>query len=216
MTPAWLSTTPFAVVDLETTGPEPETARIVQVGVLQVDFGLVTGAWSALVNPGEPIPAEASEVHGITDEHVRGAPDWAATAPAFMRLIRGRGLVGYNAIRYDWPILLRQLAEVGIETQQRGVLDVMVTMKHLDRYVAGKGRHRLSAAAERWGVQAEQAHDALGDCKTTWALLRALLESGKVPATANPQRFVDWIACAAAEQAADFRAWLARQESMTR
>src|SRR5690606_38877192 len=65
---------PTVWIDTETTGTRPSVDRVVQIGVCRIERGEVTGFFSSLVDPGIPIPAEASAVHGITDDDVRGAP----------------------------------------------------------------------------------------------------------------------------------------------
>lgn len=105
--------------DTETTGPDPDTARIVQIGVVtQTCAGAITyppqTALNVLCDPGGPIPPGASAVHGITDEQVRGQPSDETCAWAFFDQMRAYDrdydavvLAGHNSTTYDTPLLER-------------------------------------------------------------------------------------------------------------
>ena len=96
-----------AVVDTETTGLGDD-ARIVEIAVVQMRFGLVVKRWSSLVNPGVPIPPEATAVHGITDAMVAGAPQIEALAPQIAAAFDGAEVIaGYNVFGYDEAVLSR-------------------------------------------------------------------------------------------------------------
>lgn len=212
----WFETTPFAVVDLETTGADPQTAEIVQVAVVQIDMGQQTSSWKSLVKPTAPIPAEATAVHGISNNDVADAPSWEEVMADYLARTEGRVMVGYNAIRFDWPILRRYLQSSGIVPNNRGILDAFVLIKHIDRFERGPGRHKLDVAARRWGVSIHQSHDALGDCLTTWGLLMELMERGGLPSFGSVDEFTGWVDRQGAAQEADFQRWLSRQKAGAR
>src|SRR5690349_10646944 len=88
----------LAVIDTETTGRDPARGdRIVEIAIVHFDRGEVTARHALLVDPGIPIPAEASAVHGISDADVKGKPKWDAVAKEIIELLRGRIPVAYNA-----------------------------------------------------------------------------------------------------------------------
>lgn len=94
----------YAVVDVETTGFSPVADRIVEVACVCIDGDRIVNRWSTLVDPGTPIPPRASDVHGITDAMVAGAPAAADALAELRRIVRGRTLVAHYA-RFDLSFL---------------------------------------------------------------------------------------------------------------
>lgn len=160
---------PTVWIDTETTGTRPGVDRVVQIGVCRIERGEVTGFFSSLVDPGIPIPAEASAVHGITDDDVRGKPrieDVFATS-TMRHLLEGAQPGGYNC-RFD------QLFLAPFVDWQWPWIDTLTAVRVVDRYVKGKGRHTLSASAARHGVELPDAHSAFADAKAAGELFYKL------------------------------------------
>lgn len=159
---------PITVLDVETTGKTPGLDRTVQVGVVRFERREVVGSVWSYINPGVPIPSEVTAIHGVTDEHVAGAPDLAEyfTRPEVTRLISDAQPCAYNAgfdqrflppldgIDWDWPWI-----------------DPLVLVRKVDRYVSGKGQKKLGPACTRYGVELTKAHDAAADAKAAGELL---------------------------------------------
>src|SRR3990167_5451790 len=101
----------LAYFDLETTGKEVDKARIVQVAIITSSGG----RFSSHVNPAIPIPPEATEIHGITDEMVAEAPTFGVVALKVLAILEGCVLVGYNSHAYDTPVLAHELDRVGLK-----------------------------------------------------------------------------------------------------
>jgi DNA polymerase III subunit epsilon len=106
--------TAFLAFDIESTGTDPATARIVELCVVEIrdlqDPG-TEAVWR--FNPGIPIPPEATAVHGIMDADVAGAPPFVRQAGRIQRLVQGRTLIAFNGIRYDVPLLHYELQRAG-------------------------------------------------------------------------------------------------------
>ncbi|WP_168915802.1 exonuclease domain-containing protein [Microcella flavibacter] len=156
----------LAVFDLETTGVDVATARIVtaHVGVIGPDGEpLESRAW--LADPGVEIPAGAQAVHGISTEHARehGAPAAQVVAEILdalrALLARPLPLVIYNA-PYDLSLLRHEALRHGLPPleQPTPVVDPLVIDKAVDRY--RRGKRTLEAAAAEYGVALSGAHDA--------------------------------------------------------
>ena len=213
MIPAWLTNTSFACLDLETTGVDPQNDRIVEIGILHTDRGAVApeaAIWR--LNPGVPIPAGASQVHGITDEAVRHAPAFGDIARDVALLLAGRVLVGYNAVPFDWPMLAAEFGRAGLGAPApAGVLDVLVFIRHFDRYVSGKGRHKLATTAKRWGVPDTGAHSVDGDMRMAWAILWAMVDRHATRPDQTIEQTLAWQEKTIPVQQAAFAEWLARQ-----
>jgi DNA polymerase-3 subunit epsilon len=160
---------PLGVFDLETTGVDTDTARIVSacVAVLDAD-GAVTARWDWLIDPGVEVPEAASAVHGITTERARaeGRPAAAAIAEIAqtLRVLFSQGvpLTVYNA-PYDLTLLDRECRrhELAPIESNSPVIDPLVIDKAVDRY--RKGKRTLEATAEAYGVELDGAHDAGAD-----------------------------------------------------
>jgi DNA polymerase-3 subunit epsilon len=157
--------------DLETTGQDRETCRIVQIHLIEFDEqGCTLGSWGTLVNPQMPIPAEATAVHGIRDEDVAGRKPFAAHARRVQDLVRGAVLVGFN-LDFDVPVLHRELERAG----QPGIA---LTQPRLDAFLVEKvvNSHRLDATYERYlGRKLEDAHDSQVDTQAAIQVLFAQL-----------------------------------------
>jgi len=170
----------LAVFDLETTGVDVRTARIVtaHVGVIGPD-GEPLEALSWLADPGVEIPAGASAVHGISTEHARehGAPAAQVVAEILdalrARLARPLPLVIYNA-PYDLSLLRHEALRHGLTPleQLQPIVDPLVIDKALDRY--RKGKRTLEAAAAEYGVVLTGAHDAGVDAVAAGRVAQAI------------------------------------------
>jgi DNA polymerase-3 subunit epsilon len=207
-----LNNHPPAAIDHETTGRNTPAARIVTASVTQVDAaGNVIREHEWLADPGIEIPAEASEVHGITTEHARshGRPASEVTkelAAVLQELFDdGVPVIAFNA-SYDFTVLAAESARYGVPQLSRfPVLDPYIMNKQVDRY--RKGKRTLTALCEEYGVDLENAHTSAADALATLRMLDAM--AGKFPKLRLPasqlhQLQVDW----AVSQAADFQQYL--------
>jgi DNA polymerase III epsilon subunit family exonuclease len=162
--------TRLAVLDTETTGLDPAQGHgLVEVACVALDDGEIGQTWSTLVNPGRPIPPDASAVHGITDLMVRDAPGPVVVAAELESRCAGRTLVFHNAA-FDLPFLAALLRKAGRPPLFHAIVDTL----GLARGLFDQGGNSLGALAVRFGLPAEAAHRALGDALTTARLLRVL------------------------------------------
>ncbi|MFF8832972.1 3'-5' exonuclease [Streptomyces sp. NPDC015131] len=176
---------PLAAFDTETTGVDVEEDRIVSAAVVVQDApgGRVRSTrW--LVNPGIPVPAAATDVHGLTDDHLRRNGRWPS--PVMEEIARqlaehcaaGRPLVVMNA-PFDLTLLDRELRRHRASSLSRYlqnaplcVLDPRVLDKHLDRY--RKGRRTLTDLCAQYEVPLDGAHDAAADAMAALEVVRAV------------------------------------------
>lgn len=170
--------------DLETTGPEPETARIVTAAIASCGGGEQTDTATWLADPGVPIPQEATDVHGITTEHAAAHGRPAAEVVEEVRTLLvsealGRPLVIFNA-RYDLTVLDRECRRYELEPLDGipfRVVDPLVIDKWLDPYRKTKvdGSRKLGGMCALYGITlGDDAHDAAADalaaCRLAWFL----------------------------------------------
>jgi DNA polymerase III epsilon subunit family exonuclease len=150
-------------VDTETTGMSPaEGHRLVEVARVAIVNGTLGEEWSSLVDPGRPIPFDATRVHGISDAMVAGAPKAAETGRLLRAACADLPLVFHNA-SFDLPFLLHLFREAGAPALLNPIIDTL----GLSRGLFGPGSKSLGALAARLNLPAETAHRALGDTRTT-------------------------------------------------
>lgn len=206
----------LGVFDLETTGIDVETSRIVSAHVGRLDAsGHVVERRDWLVDPGVEIPAGATAVHGITTEHARAvgapAPQAVAEIVAALRTLfdRGTPVVAYNA-PYDFTLLHREAMRYGIAPLDSPgpIVDPLVIDKAVDKY--RRGKRTLEITALFYGVDLLDAHDAGADAiaagRVAQALARAHAETLALEAEELHRLQVTWCQ----EQADDFQEYMRR------
>ncbi|WP_124640165.1 MULTISPECIES: 3'-5' exonuclease [Amniculibacterium] len=160
---------PLCVFDLETTGTHVGKDRIVEICILKVNPDASRESKTWLVNPGMPIPAESSAVHGISDADVADAPSFQEIAPKIMEMIAGTDLAGFNSNRFDVPLLAEELLRAGLDfdLSKFRLVDAQ-TIYH-------KKEPRNLSAAYRFYCDKElvNAHSAEADVMATFDILDA-------------------------------------------
>jgi len=175
---------PLASLDLETTGRDPASDRILAIALFRQDDDgpTPTPIVDTLVDPGPDveIPEEAAAVHGITRERLitEEAPPLGSVLldvhAALCDLAEeGVAVVIYNA-PFDWPFLAAELARLDPprELPDSALVDPLVLDRHVDRY--RKGKRTLEAAAEHYGVALDDAHEAAADALASLGVARAI------------------------------------------
>jgi DNA polymerase-3 subunit epsilon len=163
---------PLAFFDLETTGIKIGRDRIVQVGIVRLLPDGSRETYQTLVDPGIPIPAEATAVHGISDGDVADAPALGDVAGDLLDNLAGCDLAGFNCLRFDVPFLAEELHRVGIDwdSSHLRIVDVQRIYHRMEP-------RDLSAALRFYcGRDHAGAHDALADVEATADVLLAQLE----------------------------------------
>ncbi|WP_244205281.1 exonuclease domain-containing protein [Streptomyces bobili] len=205
--------------DTETTGPNPLEDRIVTAAIVVRGGGRDDRLFSWLINPGVPIPAEASEVHGITDAMVQadGQDPKTALDEIATNLVRaiewGMPIVAFNQ-SFDWSILYYDLLRNGLPTVEQRVglntlplLDPHVIDKQVDKYVKGSGMRKLKPTAERYGVELEDWHTAEADALAALLIAEAQFERHPRLNNMGPQQLFAAQKSWRAEQQAGLQKW---------
>jgi DNA polymerase III subunit epsilon len=205
-TRAWWSY-PLVIVDFETTGVDPLLCSPVSLAAARFESGKEVASFYTLLKPDCAIPAEATAVHGITDEQCAAAPSLADVAGDLYRLAVDALPCGYNGASFDAVIFHRWIWGNDcplFEPAQRWI-DPLVMIRSIDRYVPGSGRHKLENVCKRWGVPLEgEAHNALTDVRAVGCLLSRLVELGKVKAHVTLARMLDYSDRMREQQQKDF------------
>lgn len=162
----------IAFVDVETTGTNQNSDRIVELSILRVQPDGTEEYKSHRVNPGVPIPADATNVHGITDADVAGEPVFRQYAMSVRDFLNGCDIAGFNVIRFDLPCLEAEFARANVEfsRQGRNLIDSMVIFHKYEP-------RDLEAAYRKYcNKEMENAHCAEEDAKASAEVLDGQLE----------------------------------------
>ena len=164
----------FTVVDVETTGWAPDDAGITEIGAVRVHDGRVVAEFGSLVNPGRPVPAPITELTGIDDQMLTGAPPVAAVMPGLLAFARGSVLVAHNA-PFDLGFLTAACAGMGLGWPGFEVLDTVRLARHLMASPQEVPDRKLATLAGFFGTPVRPSHRALDDARATAAVLGRLL-----------------------------------------
>ncbi|MDR0231221.1 MAG: 3'-5' exonuclease [Dysgonamonadaceae bacterium] len=163
---------PLVFFDLETTGINIVSDRIVEISYLKVYPDGKEESRTRKINPEMPIPPQATAIHGITDEDVKDCPTFKSIAKSLAAQIEGCDLAGYNSNRFDIPLLAEEFLRVGvdIDLMKRKFVDIQ-TIFHK------KEQRTLSAAYKFYcDSDLDDAHSAEADTKATYEILKAQLD----------------------------------------
>ena len=164
----------FVVVDVETTGTSHGRGdRVTEVAAVVVEDGRIEDGFQSLVNPGRPIPWRITELTGISDAMVAGAPRFADIADDLAKVIAQRTFVAHNA-PFDWGFLGMEFERAGRPDALEGT--PLCTVRLARRLLAHLPRRNLDSVAWHYGVEIESRHRALGDARATARVLVGLLQ----------------------------------------
>lgn len=176
---------PIALIDVETTGRDASVDRIIEVGIAIARGGELVDRKNWLVNPGRPIPSEASVVHGIRDDDVRDAPPFEAIAHEVMSALAGCIPAAYNAA-FDRAFLYGEVARAGVLGQavppalRKDIewLDPLVWAREIQ---SDERSRALGDVAARLGVGLQNAHRASDDAEAALRVLLLLSRNPRIP-----------------------------------
>jgi len=200
------------VIDTETTGVDPATDAIVELGAVTFQGADSVDVRRMVLNPGRTIPAEAAAIHGITDEMVAGKPTLADIGERFLAAVQGADVL----CAYNWPFdesfLRAGLGDAwAAAIEGKPVLDPLVIVRKVGRYWKGKGRHKLTSVCERLGIDMPQSHRASADATAAHHVLWHFRD--EFPADAHEAS--EWLRVMGADQDRRFKEWLASQPERT-
>ena len=165
-------TKPLCFFDLETTGINITTDRIVEISILKVYPNGNKESKTWLVNPEMSIPAEVSAIHGITDDKVANEPTFKQLASEINNMIKDADLAGFNSNRFDIPLLAEEMlrADMDFDMKSRLAIDVQTIFHKMEQ-------RTLSAAYKFYCDKTlENAHTAAADTLATYEVLEAQVE----------------------------------------
>lgn len=163
---------PIIFFDLETTGTNILTDRIVEISYIKI---LPSGAEierTIRVNPERHIPAEATAIHHITDDDVKNEPTFKQVAQEIANVFTGADIAGFNSNRFDIPVLAEEFirAGVSIDLARHKFIDVQTIFHKMEQ------RTLIAAYKFYCGKDLEEAHSANADTRATYEVLKAQLD----------------------------------------
>ena len=162
---------PLAVIDLETTGTNLAVDRILEIAIIKIMPDGSKIIKHKLINPEIPIPQSSSDIHGITNDKIKDAPNFKQVANELKQFLENCDLAGYNSNRFDIPLLVEEFLRIGMEFDTKGkkLIDVQRVFHMMEQ--------RTLSAAYRFycNKNLEGAHGAAIDANATWEILEAQL-----------------------------------------
>lgn len=162
----------IAFLDLETTGLNIVTDRIVEISIIKINPNGQEEEYTKRINPTIPIPKQASDIHGIFDNDVKDMPTFKEIGKNIAKFIEGCDLAGYNSNKFDIPMLAEEFlrAEIDIDMRKRKFVDVQTIFYKMEQ--------RTLIAAYKFFCDKDltNAHSANADTKATYEVLKAQLD----------------------------------------
>ena len=161
----------FVVLDFETTGLNPNSDEIIEIGAVRLEGGVEVGEFSQLIHPGRPIPPKVVEITGITDAMLATQPRLEAVFEEFARFIEGAVLVAHNAA-FDMAFLRRAFKRFGRELKAP-VLDTLTLARNRYRTLSN---HKLGTVCKHLDISLKNAHRAVHDARATGLVMTKTLK----------------------------------------
>lgn len=163
---------PLIFLDLETTGMNIVTDRIVEIALVKIHPDGKEEEKLYRINPEMPIPENVSKIHGIYDEDIKDKPTFKEVAKTVAQFMEGCDFAGFNSNRFDIPLLAEEFLRAGVDLdlKRRKFIDVQAIFHKMEK--------RTLAAAYKFYCQKtlEDAHSAMADTKATYEVLKAQLD----------------------------------------
>ncbi|QEH41308.1 3'-5' exonuclease [Chitinophaga sp. XS-30] len=164
-------TRPLAFIDLETTGTNVATDRIIEIAIIKVMPDRSVQTKVKRINPGIPIPAATTAIHGITDDDVKDQPLFKQVSNELKQFMEQCDIAGYNSNRFDIPMLVEEFLRAGqtFEVDSRRFVDVQKIFHLMEKRTLG--------AAYKFYCDKDlvNAHSAEADAMATFEILEAQL-----------------------------------------
>ena len=164
---------PIAFIDVETTGLSPYSDKIVELSILKINPDGTEEYKSHRINPGIPIPPDATAIHGITDEDIADRPRFSRYAKSIRDFLKDCDIAGFNVIRFDLPFLEAEFTRANVEFSRQGryLIDSQIIYHQRDP-------RDLQAAYQKYcGKEMENAHSAEEDARAAAEVLDGQLEA---------------------------------------
>jgi DNA polymerase-3 subunit alpha (Gram-positive type) len=161
----------YVAFDLETTGLRPSIDKILEIGAVKVEDGVVTETYETFIDHGIAIPERITDLTGITEEMVAGSPSVREAVEGFLAFARDAVLLGHN-VQFDYRFMKRAVLNLGGSFERKGLDTLTISRQCLPQLPAKS----LDQMALHYGIPQEHHHRALDDALTTARLYDRLKE----------------------------------------
>ncbi len=161
----------YVCIDLETTGLNPKTDKIIEIGAVRVAKHVIVEEWDTFVNPGRPLDERIIALTGIHDEQLAEAPAIEQVLPELLQMTKDQILLGHS-VTFDYSFIKRAAVGQKMSFEREGI----DTLKIARKYLPDLESRSLGYLCGYYGIQ-HSAHRALHDARATAALYRKLTES---------------------------------------
>lgn len=151
----------YVVFDLETTGINVNNDDIIEISAIKVVNRSIKSQFSTLINPGRPIPYQATMVNNITNEMVKSAPDIVQGIEGFLEFVGDSVLVGHNIHNFDLNFVYDAVMNIYDKEFRNDYIDTLLMAR---KCLPQLSSHKLVNVAAHFGIETEGAHRALNDC----------------------------------------------------
>ena len=158
----------YVCVDIETTGLNPKTDRIIEIGAVFMEDGICKGTFETLINPGRRLTEKIIKLTGITDTDLLNAPKMSIVLPEFLDFMKEATLLGHS-ILFDYSFLKRACVNHKYELERKGI----DTLKIARKYLPDLESRSLNCLCQYYHIP-HQAHRALEDAKATCILFNKM------------------------------------------
>lgn len=162
----------FAVIDLETTGGNHNSERIIEIGIVLHDGKIKIGEYTTLINPEKEISAFISTFTGITNSMVKNAPKFSDVADTILELLEGKIIVAHNA-KFDYNFIKSEFRRLNIPFSKKNICTVQLSRKIFPSHKS----HSLGNICRDLGIAVDNRHRAFGDAAATALLLEKLIQN---------------------------------------
>lgn len=166
----------YIVIDIETTGLDPDYCEIIELGALRISNGEIVDSFESLVKPDEPISSFIEELTGISNEMVAAAPSIDTAIRSFIKYLGDAILIGHN-VNFD----INFLYDYALSITGKGISNDFIDTLRLSRRILPElQNHRLITLIEHFSIHPDSFHRALSDCKSTYEIYEHLKTSADV------------------------------------
>lgn len=162
----------YVVIDVETTGLDPERSEILEIGALRIIDHKVSESFSALIHPKRSVPKDITAITGITQQMADEGIELEKALEDFWIFLGRSAVIGHN-LSFDLAFLKKASAEAGISVPMNSCFD---TLTFARRRLQGISDYRLETLADYFEIKPERFHRALEDCRTTFQIYEKLNE----------------------------------------
>ena len=171
----------YVIFDLETTGISCTSDEVVEISAVKVEGGVVVDEFTTLVNPGRPIPYQATSVHGITNEMVENSPMFREALADFNDFIGDSVIIGHNIHTFDMKFIQRDAQKYFGKYIGNDYID---TLEIARLYLPELPGRSLVELADHYGIESQGAHRALNDCRMNQQVFECLKREIENPSEA--------------------------------